>query len=480
MTTILLLAAAMNVTLWRGETVGLRLKEYVRAEGPAPAGLSVRVGTLKESKYEVRPRGRVLGTCYDRIDFGQGAGGVGEKFAEFSAARDMQPGTYAVGDVEVTVLERTLPEPAKWDYYLDLWQHPWAFARLAGAEPFSYRHYDYMRPIYRMFARCGMKSITVTLVDQPWNHQCYDAYGTMIRHVRKADGTWRFDYSVFDRFVGFAKTQGLGPDIACYTLCPWGLVLRWEDEQGKSYAERAEIGSAFFKDYWGPFLEDFAKHLKEKGWFQDAIIAMDERSPEQMKIIADFVRTHAPGLRVQLAGNRPPSAFEGVDIDLYSQYLVDITPKFLEEAKARRAAGKRTTFYVCCGPERPNTFVDSDPDEAFWIGFAPAPLGLDGFLRWAINSWPENPAKNAAFGTWRGGDTFLIYPDGSWSWRFYDLMAGVQAAVKYRELEKDPARAEDLKKIAARFDVPAIKDAIAGKTGFGGIRNEVNAVLNAK
>ena len=480
MTTTLVIAALMNVTLWRGETAGYRLNEAVRAEGPVPAGLSVRVGTLKEAKYEVRPEGRVLGTCYDRIDFGQGSGGEGVKFAEFKAARDMKPGTYEVGDVSVTVLERTLPEPAKWDYYLDLWQHPWAFARASNTVPFHYTHDNYMRPIYKMLARCGLKSITVTLVDQPWNHQCYDAYGTMVRHIRKADGTWTFDYKVFDRFVAFAKTQGLGPDIACYTLCPWGLVLRWEDEQGGQHAERAEIGSDLFKDYWGPFLKDFAKHLKEKGWFQDAIIAMDERSPEQMRIIADFVRANAPGLRVQLAGNRPPSDFDGIDIDVYAQYLGDVTPKFLEDAAKRRAQGKKTLFYVCCSPDRPNTFVDSDPDEAFWIGFAPAPMGLDGFLRWALNSWPADPAKNVAYGNWRSGDTFLIYPDGSWSWRFYDLMAGVQAAVKYRELEKDPARKEDLRKIASHFDAQAVRNAIAGKTHFPYRRQQIEAVLNAR
>ena len=75
---------------------------------------------------------------------------------------------------------------------------------------------------------------------------------------------------------------------------------------------------------------------------------------------------------------------------------------------------------------------------------------------------------------------FLIYPDGSWSWRFYDLMAGVQGAVEYRELVKDPARKEDLRKIASHFDAQAVRNAIAGKTHFPYRRQQIEAVLNAR
>ena len=472
--TTTVLAAIVSVTMWKGEVCGFRIKDKV-VVGEAPAGIEARMGTLKLAQYEPQPGGRQVAYAYDRIDFGQGGGGYGPKYLSLRVSREMKAGVYTFGDVEVRVLDRTLPPAKEWNYYLDLWQHPAAVARWNNKEPFSVRHYDVMRPLWKDLASLGQKSLTVTIVDRPWNHQCQDAYPSMVRHIKCADGSWKFDYKVFDRFVGFGRAQGVGPDIACYTLCPWNLVLRWEDEQGKEHAERAPIGGPLFRDYWGAFLEDFAKHLKEKGWFQDAIIAMDERSPADMKIIADFVREKAPGLRIQLAGNRKPSDFKGIDIDVYSQILTHVTPEFLKEAAERRAQGKKTTFYVCCSPDRPNTFVDSNPDEAFWIGFAPAALGLDGFLRWAYNSWPLDPNMDMSYGSWRAGDTYLVYPDGSWSMRLFDLFDGIQQAVKFDVLSKDPARADALKKVAARFDV---QEAVRGTANFRALRNEVHRAVN--
>lgn len=336
--------------------------------------------------------------------------------------------------VSLTVVDRTLPPAAEWKTYLDLWQHPWAVARVAKAEPFSKAHYDAMRPLWQTLAAAGQKVLTTTIVGLPWNHQCYDGYGTMVRHIKKADGTWTFDYKVFDDYVAFGKGCGIGPDIACYTMCPWGNVVRWEDEKGTEQKIEAKPGSAAFVDYWGPFLKDFAAHLTAKGWIGHTYISMDERAPEDMKKIADFIHTYAPGLKISTAGNRPPSDFKGIVIDNYSQYLEHIDPSFLAEAAARRAEGKITTYYVCCGPARPNTFVTSDPNEAFWVGAYPAVAGLDGLLRWAYNSWPANPAVDSSFGTWPAGDTYLVYPDGSPSIRWLNLLDGLQQGEKLRIL----------------------------------------------
>ena len=79
-----------------------------------------------------------------------------------------------------------------------------------------------MRPVWELLASAGQKTLTVTLLDRPWNHQCRDAYGSMIGRTKKDDGSWVFDYSIFDEYVTFGRSCGLGPHIACYTMCPWG------------------------------------------------------------------------------------------------------------------------------------------------------------------------------------------------------------------------------------------------------------------
>ena len=54
----------------------------------------------------------------------------------------------------------------------------------------------------------------------------------------------------------------------------------------------------------------------------DASIAMDERDPKDVKIIADFVQRHAPGMKISLAGNKKPSEFK-VDEELAKKWLND-------------------------------------------------------------------------------------------------------------------------------------------------------------
>ena len=463
-------ARTYEVALWRGETAQLRIPDEIEL-GAAPAPLKVREGSIKEVKYRANRHKLVYSSVADKVEWNGWKEGA--RVVEISAPADMKAGVYKCGMLDIRVVDRVLPPPSEWKYVLDLWQHPWAIARAANVKPFTPEYYKAARPVYETLATAGQKFITATIVDRPWNSQCYDAYGTMVRHIKLADGKWCFDYKVFDEYVEFAKSCGIGPYIACYTLCTWGNVVRWEDEKGEKFSVEAPAGGAAFKEYWGDFLVDFAAHLKAKGWFEITYIAMDERSPKEVKAIADFVREKAPGMKISMAGNRKPSDFKGIEIDCYSQIIYDVDAAFLAEIPERRAKGHFTTHYVCCGPLEPNTFLDSEENEAFWVGYYPAAVGLDGFLRWAWNSWGRFPCDDVTFdgrGAWKQGDVFLAYPDGSPSWRFVKLRQGIVAAEKTRILREQGLFTKELDEAAKEFDYAKLKQkkstykALADKT----------------
>jgi len=433
------LAFADTVSLWRGETVYVEMKTVEALAVPASTnGISFRAGAFRSVAYATAPKGTAYASTDDCVMWLPHAtrvkGAHGVVPFEVTAAADAEPGTYDFAPLglplTVKIEDKLFPKPTARKTYLDLWQHPWAVARYFGVKPFSEEHFAKMRPVYAPLAAAGQKVLTTTVVALPWNHQCYDGYGTMVRHIRKADGSWTFDYDVFDRYVDFGRSCGIGPYIACYTLCPWGYVVRWEDETGAEQKAEAKPGTPFFEEYWKPFLVDFTRHLKDKGWLKDTFIAMDERGPEDVKRVVELVRACAPGLRISMAGCIPPSNYKGIEIDAYSQLLDYVTPEFLAEAKARRAEGKITTFYVCCIPAAPNTFLDSPCEEAETLGRKAAETGLDGFLRWAWNSWPTDPYADGTFGPWCSGDTFLVYPDGSPSRRFLHFRNGLNTAEK--------------------------------------------------
>jgi hypothetical protein len=233
--------------------------------------------------------------------------------------------------------------------------------------------------------------------------------------------------------------------------------------------------------------------LKEKGWFEDAYIAMDERAPEDVKKIIALIQKKAPGMKVAMAGNKSPSEFSGMKIDNYCQGLIHLRkhPKLMDELEPRRQKGCKTTFYVCATAMHPNTFMDSNLDEGFWLGAYPGAIGFDGFLRWAANSWPKNPYDDASFKTvrrgnlqWRPGDTFLIYPGGELSSRLIALRAGVVAAEKMwilkngaRGTEKRKEIEKSLKKLAAPY---GYKGAIRNAFDFSAFRRAVEEFVNSQ
>ena len=465
-------ARTFEVTAWRGETVAARVPDFAEL-GKAPDGIKVRFGVLESVKYAPTVESLQRLEVYDRVEWN--SDDDGPRVVEVSVPADAKPGVYSCGMMNIRVVDRVLPPAKEWKYFLDLWQHPWAVSRYHDVKPFSKKHYAKMRPVYELLASAGQKTITTTILPEAWDHQCYDAYGTMIGRVKREDGTWQFDYSVFDEYVEFCRGCGLGPAICCYTLCPWGYVVRWQNAKGETESCVAKPGTKEFEDYWGVFLQAFATHLKQKGWFEQTYISMDERSIEDVKLIGEFVQKHAPGLRISMAGNQLPSQY-GVTIDDFCMILSDkINADYLKEAAERRAKGMVTTYYVCCWPLYPNTFMSSGPGEAFWLGAYPAMIGLDGFLRWAWNSWPKDPKKDATYWAWTAGDTFLCYPDGEPSWRFMELRNGIAAAEKVRLLKEQGLFKEELAKVAALYKQD---EATANKSNFAKIRQATLDAVN--
>ena len=465
----------LKVSLWRGESLSVIVPDECQEVGTSAPGITVEKGTLLPVRYHAEPKSLEYRWVADRAVYGSKEAGI--HFATITASADAKPGTYTLGQLVVTVVDRVLPPAKEWKYYLDLWQHPWAVARVNKVEPFSDAHYRAMEPLWKMLAEAGQKTLTVTLVDQPWNHQCYDAYGSMIGRRKGADGKWSFDYSVFDQYVEFGRSCGLGPHISCYTMCPWGYNVDYTDAEGRKVRVEARPGTAVFDDYWSDFLVDFSKHLGAKGWLKDTYIAMDERSPEDLAYIVKFVRRVAPSLKIAMAGNRSPSEFRGIEIDSYSQSMSHIKQQFqpfIDDVAARRATGKVTTYYVCCSPARPNTFMRSTVGEAFVCGFYPAVCGVDGFLRWAYNSWGEDSMNDMTYTRWSAGDVALVYPDGSPSWRFLELKNGIQAAEKFWILRELGGHDAELDALVSKFDMKKLIDG----TDYNALRRAVFDVVN--
>ena len=345
--------------------------------------------------------------------------------------------------VELEVVGRTLPEQTS--FYLDLWQMPWSVARYHGVEPYSDLHFALLKPLLKELAAAGQRAIMTLVVDDLW--PCYDTSDTgpsMVGYTVWPDGRRAFDFSVFDRYVAFAKDCGVGPQIHCYSF------VRFQDDRrpvqtatcidGATGLRRTVEFRGFddpaWEAHWGPFARALEDHAREKGWLGDVYIAIDEMSVPVIERLRTLLAKWAPGLRIQFANDKPYAEFARFDLDNFSQAMRKdlISDDLLAALPLRRAAGKTTTFYVCAGhPMKPNNWMNRPTAENEWIALYAAANGFDGFLRWAAYLWPRDPFFSGGYGG-MPGETFFLYPGARASVRWELLRDGIESFDKIRIL----------------------------------------------
>ena len=354
------------------------------------------------------------------------------------------------------VQQYTLSTPDQWSYHLDLWQHPTAVARTEGLELWSDAHFEALRRNMTLLANAGQKVVTATLNKDPWNHQCYDGYAPMIRWTLHSDGRWSYNYDIFDRWVEMMFSLGIDKMINCYSMVPWNCEIEYYDEATHEVVTiKAEPSKPIFSEVWRHFLVDFKEHLHTKGWLDITTRAMDERAPEEMDAAVKVLAECAPEMGFAIA-------------DMHKSYrrymnmrdvcVAQEQPADHDDILSRREQGYSTTFYICCNPSYPNTFTISEPYEAELLGWYGLAHDYDGMLRWAYNSWPENPAYDSRYGNWSPGDTFLIYPHARSSIRFERLIDGIEVAEKVRTLRNMGIDTNKVESILAKIRSTNIND----------------------
>ncbi len=359
----------------------------------------------------------------------------------------------------IRVKPYVLPLPKDWHFHLDLWQNPYSVARVYDKTDWSEGHFSAMRPLMTMLAGAGQKVITVSMIHDPWRGQTYDIYRSMIRWIKKRDGSWAYDYSIFDKWVRFMMSCGIDRQINCYTMVPWNLTFHYFDEaSGRDTLLIAKTGTPAYEAHWRPMLTDFVRHLKKEGWFEKTTIAMDERPLEDMQKVIALVRSVDKELKISLAGSYHPE----ISGDIYDYSIASAERFGAGQLDQRIKAGLPATYYTCCVEGYPNTFTFSPPAESAWLGWYAAAQHLTGYLRWAYNCWPESPMQDSRFSSWSAGDTYLVYPGGS-SIRFERLKEGIQDYEKIRILEESfrkrgqKERLEQLELLLSPFQIRALK-----------------------
>jgi hypothetical protein len=339
--------------------------------------------------------------------------------------------------ISVNIQNHTLPKPHDWSYRLDLWQNPWVIAEYYKVKPWSDEHKALLKKHMKLYADAGGKYITTYAVHSPWADNSYMIEGNMIEWIRKKNGVWKFDYNIFDQYVQLAIDAGIDKAITIYTPIPWGDRFRYIDETTGNYVtEQWQATSAIFKTNWNIFLTDLKKHLESKGWLNKTYLGINENAMEQTLAAIKVIRDHSKQWKITYAGDWHPE-LDGL-LDDYS--CVFYKEPSVKEVNDRSAKKQSSTYYICCTPAYPNTFVFSPPVEGRWLGWYTMAHAYDGMLRWAYDAWPADPVRDARHLLWPAGDSYMIYPGGESSIRFEKMREGIVDFEKLRILKAKAAR----------------------------------------
>lgn len=361
---------------------------------------------------------------------------------------------------QVEVLDLTLPEL---DTQMELWMYPYSAARyysgLSSEEYFGTSVEDlyniHLDPAYDdalnaqldLYAKIGGDAITVTVVEDAWNHQCYDPYPSMVKWTLKEDGTFAFDYTDLDKWVQMNLDHGIDGQIKSFSMCCWGNRVTYYDEaSGTVKTESPATGSERWTEIWSAFMQDYADHMTEKGWFDMTYMAMDERPVAEVEPVLDLVESiensEGKSMKTAIAVYRwdIESVMDRIDdLSLSIGMASDGRTRPLFEERAEK--GLISTLYTCGAA---NSAMLNQPGESADSLLTSWKCSGQGLLRWALDSFNADPLDNSDNVRFVPGDLYLVYPSpvgGSRipqsSPRYEKLLEGNRMVQKLKTLEKD-------------------------------------------
>ncbi|MCK4919428.1 MAG: DUF4091 domain-containing protein [Bacteroidales bacterium] len=337
--------------------------------------------------------------------------------------------------ISLNVLNHLLPPPSEWEYDFDIWQYADPIAKMHDVQLWSNEHFEIMKPYFTYLASAGQKVISANIIEQPWGlDHVHFKDPTLIKWINKVDGSWEYDFTIFDRYISFVMDCGITQRINCYSPITWDLSFIYYDE---ATADNKSItltpGTDEYASFWSGMLIEFTKHLKEKGWFEKTAIAVDERPMEHMQAIISILKNIDPEWKIALAGD---SYHPEIENDIYDYCLASYL-KFEDSVMiSRKAQGKPTTFYTACVEEYPTGYTFSPPAENAFLGWHAAAKGFTGYLFWAYNTWVANPLLDSRWHRYPAGTLFQFYPGPRTSIRFEKLIEGIQDFEKIRILRE--------------------------------------------
>jgi hypothetical protein len=145
----------------------------------------------------------------------------------------------------------------------------------------SDKHFEYMGKSMALLAEVGSRTVLVNLAVNWYWHNSNDE--SMVRWVKQPDGSYKHDFTVFDKYLDLAA-KNFGKPLPLRLNC-WGDWKK-NDKDGKFFwygpskvslldpasgkvepLDMPALDSPDFVPFWKPVLDEARKKIEARGWF---------------------------------------------------------------------------------------------------------------------------------------------------------------------------------------------------------------------
>jgi hypothetical protein len=201
--------------------------------------------------------------------------------------------------VELSVAGWTVPDPKRYRAYVGVYQSPTSLAMQYQVPEWSEAHWKLMEQSFALLGRAGNRLVNVTVVDKTQ----FGNDDGMIYWVKQADGTYTYDFSVFDRYLDLAQKYFTLDFVALHIWHSGGWDTRAADQPntvtvldpktsgstGLAAGQRTHLQVPRFDTeeavkFWKPLLEAAQARLAKRGLDKALILGIlsDGTAPKEV------------------------------------------------------------------------------------------------------------------------------------------------------------------------------------------------------
>ena len=213
------------------------------------------------------------------------AGAVQPVWLAVRVPKDAAPGEYKgtlavsvaggkLADVPVAlhVSDWTVPDPGQFRTFVGMYESPTSVAAQYKVEEWTDKHWELLEKSMQLLGQLGTQMVDVPVVDEakPGNLE------GMVRWVKKADGTFDYDFSIVERYLKLVKKHVGVPKFVVFYVWHGGgwsqpgpkqpnTVTVVTADGRREHMQVPEFGTEEGKAFWSPVFKGLKERLAKEG-----------------------------------------------------------------------------------------------------------------------------------------------------------------------------------------------------------------------